>query len=179
MSWLDEYQPLTGVRLNMIANQNGQFVGPNGSSRDISNVVDRELILRLRAISDVYVTGGNTFRNERYRVPRNGNLAVITNRASEFPPEVIALGPYSNELAAHALTELKHHDFKKILLEVGPKLAQQFLRANLIDEFCLTVPGGTSEEATEIAKGLGCQLNLMEVTKIDETLFTRWRRGND
>ena len=179
MSWLDEYQPLTGVRLNMVANREGQFVGPNGSSREISNLLDRELILRLRALSDVYVTGGNTFRNERYRVPQNGVLAVISNKTSALPGGVIALGPYSLEPAEQAITDLKNQDFQRILLEVGPELAKQFLRADLVDEFCLTVPGGTSEDATEITKGLGSQLKLMDFNTIEETLFTRWRRGND
>lgn len=179
MSWLEEYQPLSGVRLNMIANREGHFIGPNGSSREISNLVDRELILRLRALSDVYVTGGKTFRNERYKVPKNGTLAVITSKPSDLPSEVIVLGPYSDQPAARALSNLQNLDFQKILLEVGPKLAKQFLQADLIDEFCLTVPNGTAEDASEIATGLGSQLKLMEMITIEETLFTRWRRGND
>jgi riboflavin biosynthesis pyrimidine reductase len=173
MTWLNEYQQLDGVRLNMIATPDGKFVGSNGSSRDISNSLDRALILRLRELSDVYVTGGKTYRTEGYRTPKQGKLAVITTQPSSLPNGVLALG------AETAIESLQSLGFRRILLEVGPSLAAKYLNSDLIDEFCLTIPNGLAADAYKTAASLGSNLNLVSETTIEGTLFTRWRRGND
>lgn len=173
MSWLSEYIPLDGVRLNMIATPKGEFVGVTGSSRDISNSLDRELIIHLRDLSDIYVTGGNTFRNEKYRIPTKGRLAVITRKPTLLPEGVLKL-----ELGS-ALRTLDSLGFKNILLEVGPELARHFLGRNLVDEFCLTIPNGTIDDAFGVIEKLGGHLGLIKKTYVQNTLFTQWRRGNE
>ncbi len=173
MTWLDSYQPFDGVRLNMIATPNGQFVGQAGSSREISNPLDRSLIIKLRELSDVYVTGGNTFRSEGYKKPNHGTLAVITQKPSQLPDGVMALDLDT------ALEKLRSLGYRRILLEVGPHLAAKFLSENLVDEFCLTVPKGRQVDARGILDSFGANLVLESESKIEDTLFTRWRRGND
>lgn len=173
MSWLNEYIPLDGVRLNMVATQSGDFVGKNGSSRDISNASDRELIVLLRALSDIYVTGGNTFRSEGYKVPTTGRLAVITRTPLLLPDGVVDLDLDS------ALSTLSAKGFSRILLEVGPQLANYFLSRNLVDEFCLTIPGGSVDDAYRVVEKLGGHLTLAKQARIENTLFTQWRRGNE
>ena len=172
MNWLDEYQPMDGVRLNMISTPEGEFVGATGSSRDISNSLDRSLIIRLRQLSDVFVTGGNTYRIEKYRKPSISKLAVISSSQMILPDGVIRL-----ELE-NALDKLNSTGFRRILLEVGPSLAKYFLEKNLVDEFCLTIPNGSEPDAAKVCKSLGASLVLASTVKIDDTLFTRWRRGN-
>lgn len=179
MSWIQEYQPLIGVRLNMVATPSGEFFGPKGSSREISNELDRSLIIKLRRLSDVYVTGGNTFRSEGYKAPTSRALAVITRHPDNLPEGVIGISSNSSNLAADALKQLKELGFERVLLEVGPSLAVEFFKENAIDEFCLTLVGGTSADAASVAKSLGCQLQLESEVTIEGTLFTRWRRGND
>jgi riboflavin biosynthesis pyrimidine reductase len=173
MTWLDEYQQLDGVRLNMIATPDGKFVGSNGSSRDISNSLDRALILRLRELSDVYVTGGKTYRTEGYRIPKLRKLAVITTQPSSLPNGVLAFG------AETAIDGLKSLGYRYILLEVGPSLAARYLTSDLVDEFCLTIPNGLEADARKTVESLGSNLDLVSETTIEGTLFTRWRRGND
>lgn len=179
MTWLEEYRPLNGVRLNMVANKQGDFVGPNGSSREISNSLDRELLLRLRQLSDIFVTGGNTFRTEGYKVPSKRMLAVISSKPDDLPKGVLAITPESSNLAQNSIGQLRRLGFERILLEVGPSLAELFLKSDCVDEFCLTIPGGTREDSLRVLSSLGSKLELIHQTRIDETLFTRWRRGNE
>lgn len=179
MSWIQEYKPLIGVRLNMVATPSGQFFGPKGSSREISNELDRSLIIKLRDYCDVYVTGGNTFRSEGYKVPKSRALAVITRHPANLPDGVIGISSNSSNLAANSIKKLGELGFERVLLEVGPSLAAQFFKDDAIDEFCLTLVGGTTADAASVAKSLGCHLKLESAFNIEGTLFTRWRRGND
>jgi 5-amino-6-(5-phosphoribosylamino)uracil reductase len=58
------------VRANMVVSQDGQFVGPNDTSRDLTSPQDLSLLLLLRALSDVLLVGANTARQEKYRAPK-------------------------------------------------------------------------------------------------------------
>jgi 5-amino-6-(5-phosphoribosylamino)uracil reductase len=58
------------VRANMVVSQDGQFVGENKTSRDLTNKDDLSLLLLLRALSDVLLVGANTARQENYRAPK-------------------------------------------------------------------------------------------------------------
>jgi riboflavin biosynthesis pyrimidine reductase len=60
----------TWVRANMVISQDGHFVGPNNTSRDLTGPADLKLLLLLRALSDVVLVGANTARQENYRQPR-------------------------------------------------------------------------------------------------------------
>ena len=179
MSWLDTYLEIVGVRLNMVANGDLSFVGPDGSSRSISNSTDRELIVRLRSISDVYITGGNTARTEHYQTPAKGKLAVVS-RTKLGDPNQIWLNPPAKELLPiWTIVELRRLGYQRILLEVGPTLAKQFLEADCVDEFCLTITQGDLDSAKAAVSLLGAKLELAEHFEVDGTLFTKWRRGND
>jgi len=54
----------------MIISQDGHFVGPSDSSRDLTGESDLRLLLLLRALSDVVLIGANTARLENYRQPK-------------------------------------------------------------------------------------------------------------
>ena len=58
------------LRANMVVSSDRKFVGETGSSRDLTNSRDLELLLLLRAISDVVLVGANTARRESYRQPK-------------------------------------------------------------------------------------------------------------
>ncbi len=79
-AWLDaEYAaeaPL--VRLNMVTTLTGAAVGPDGTSDSISNRVDRAILAAIRRASDAIVVGAQTVRAERYRLPDDRVLAVVT-----------------------------------------------------------------------------------------------------
>jgi len=68
------------VRANMVVSQDGQFVGPNDTSRDLTNSQDLSLLLLLRALSDVLLVGANTARQENYRAPKKRDAFAFLNR---------------------------------------------------------------------------------------------------
>ena len=179
MSWLANYQPLDGVRLNMVVGANGELTDETGSSRGLSNQTDRELIGYLRSISDIYVTGGNTARSENYRTPSNGTFAVITRDSIGLPGNLFITPPIGEPVTASALKQLRFEGFTRILLEVGPSLASQFLVDDLVDELCLTIPSGDVEVGEKLLSAFGSTLTLTKTFSEAGTLFTIWRRGND
>ena len=68
------------VRANMIISQDGHFVGPSDSSRDLTGESDLKLLQLLRALSDVVLVGANTARNENYRQPKARDEFAFLNR---------------------------------------------------------------------------------------------------
>jgi riboflavin biosynthesis pyrimidine reductase len=73
------------VRANMIISQDGHFVGPSDSSRDLTSESDLKLLLLLRALSDVVLVGANTARMENYRQPKAREEFAFLNRK---PPRI-------------------------------------------------------------------------------------------
>ncbi|MEJ6493600.1 MAG: dihydrofolate reductase family protein [Actinomycetes bacterium] len=68
------------VRANMVVSKDGQFVGPNNTSRDLTSAQDLSLLLLLRALSDVLLVGANTARQENYRAPKKRAEFAFLNR---------------------------------------------------------------------------------------------------
>jgi riboflavin biosynthesis pyrimidine reductase len=68
------------VRANMVVSKDGQFVGPNDTSRDLTSAQDLSLLLLLRALSDVLLVGANTARQENYRAPKKRAEFAFLNR---------------------------------------------------------------------------------------------------
>lgn len=64
----------------MVVSQDGQFVGPNDTSRDLTSPQDLSLLLLLRALSDVLLVGANTARRENYRAPKKRAEFAFLNR---------------------------------------------------------------------------------------------------
>jgi len=73
------------VRANMVISQDGHFVGPSDSSRDLTGESDLKLLLLLRALSDVVLVGANTARMENYRQPKARQEFAFLNRK---PPRI-------------------------------------------------------------------------------------------
>jgi riboflavin biosynthesis pyrimidine reductase len=69
----------------MIVSQDGHFVGPGDSSRDLTGESDLKLLLLLRALSDVLLVGANTARMENYRQPKAREDFAFLNRK---PPRI-------------------------------------------------------------------------------------------
>ena len=163
----------------MVVGPKAEFSDKTGSSRGISNDLDRLLIGKLRAVSDVAVTGGNTARIEQYKTPKNAKLAVITRSNAVYEGWIRLNPPNSSKLPEWVIETLNSMGFTAILLEVGPSLARQFLAHNLVDEFCLTIPSGDLDVANRVMNDLDAKLLLAESQTVANTLFTIWRRGND
>lgn len=178
MLQLDGYEKFDGIRLNMVATTDGSFVDSSGSSRGISNSEDRDLLIHLRGLSDLLITGGKTARTERYFKPKALDLAIITRKQGDAPEGAITYTPESEQNATQEIVNHFYHlGYKRILLETGPSLSKEFLRTNLVDEFCLTVPNGKLGDCEKILQTLGAKMHLASSFESNGTLFTRWRRG--
>ncbi len=170
---LELYSPAPGVRVNLVQSIGGVFVDDSGSSRGISNDLDRELLLYLRTLSDVVVTDGETARREKYRVPRVCDLAVITREGYE--PEPRESGhkylQFPGLSPAQVVSELQKLGYSRILLEVGPNLVRELIQANLVDQLCLTNTNGSVPELRELgAAGWRSDFELLE----GDTRFSAW-----
>ena len=175
------------VRANMIISQDGHFVGPSDSSRDLANEADLKLLLLLRALSDAVLVGANTARVESYRQPKQrpefeflnrpaprlvivsasldfdltSNLfhggayrTLVVNAGDNVPSQelldsadVVSV-KNDQDFATTLITTLKTLDLPKVTCEGGPSLLAQLLKAQVVDEYDLTVSpvivGGTA-----------------------------------
>ena len=110
------------VRANMIVSQDGHFVGPSDSSRDLTSESDLKLLLLLRAISDVVLVGANTARMENYRQPKAREEFAFLNRN---PPRIAVV---SSSLDFDLTAPLFHGGQEKtIVLNVGNKTSSEEL----------------------------------------------------
>lgn len=168
---LENYLPLEGVRANLVQGANGVTADENGSSRGISNALDRELLLHLRSLSDCLVTDGETARIENYRVPNVCDLAIITRRG--FVPKAGTSDRNFININAElpeAISQLRASGYSRLLLETGPKLLE--VSWQNIDELCLT---NTAESQPDLA-ALGISSARMFARQVEgDSTFTVWR----
>ena len=100
----------------MIISQDGHFVGPSDSSRDLTGESDLNLLLLLRALSDVVLVGANTARMENYRQPKAREEFAFLNRK---PPRLAVV---SSSLEFDLNAALFHGGLEKtIVINVGDK----------------------------------------------------------
>lgn len=155
---------LIGVRVNLVVDSNGSFIGIDGSSRSLSNELDKQRLIELRKLSDVVITDAATARAEEYRpskwVPievwsKSGNFAGVNQELA-----LLHVGEISNEFA--------RLERKAVLLETGPTLTRVIAALGLIDELALTVTGkNNSEMALQTALGALNRLGLGNLSLID------------
>ena len=107
-------------------------------------------------------------------MPSHCSLAVISNCFEIDDERYIRLPE-----PATAIETLRATGFERILLETGPTLSKFFLESNQVDEFCLTVAGGDATTAAKTIASFNAELELVDAEKVDDALFTRWRRGNE
>lgn len=79
-SWLiaKEYGICNGWRVNFAIDESGNSFGDTGISSDVSSDLDRLLLGKLRSLSDVIVTSGQTARAEKYRSSKHAPIAIFT-----------------------------------------------------------------------------------------------------
>jgi riboflavin biosynthesis pyrimidine reductase len=80
------------LRAMMVMTLDGAVIGPDGRSRSISSVGDRDVLSAVRRFSDVVLIGAGTFRAERYG-PMRARAADAATRADLglAPAPVVAI----------------------------------------------------------------------------------------
>lgn len=144
-SLLDAYGRLPGVRLNMIVNESLQFSGADGSSRSISNGIDRELLIRLRQLSDLVITDVATAKLEDYKQSKFVAIEVWSESGDFRGLDQLQQDPSKRPLIFNKIENLAQAirdrllGNQAVLLETGPTLTKKLASLDLIDEVCLTV----------------------------------------
>ena len=146
------------VRANMIISQDGHFVGPSDSSRDLTNESDLKLLLLLRALSDVVLVGATTARIEQYRQPKARPEFAFLDRT---PPRLaIVSASLDFNLAAPMFAGGKE---KSIILNVGTNRASEELM-EIADVINLDLGDDSPVEfATKVTQALA-DLGLSKIT---------------
>ena len=180
---LDLYSRAPGVRLIMAANANVETVGPSGSSNDVSNPLDRELLVHLRRISDIVITDAATAAAEKYR-PSNLVDIEVWSKTGNFRGLTASRG-VRTKFTLETVPDIKERlkllraSHESILIETGMSLSKQLAQANEIDAASLTITGATSETmATMSLERFQSVLSLEHLrvegfSWINDTLFAR------
>jgi len=157
------YGKWEGICSNHIVNADGEFYGPDGSSRSISTTQDRELLIRLRALADLVVVDARTARSEKYKMPSSGAALAIFSATGNFEG-IPALGqPSSNcflfgpdislETAGHNFEAIRspgnpllglaawasQRGLPAVLLEAGPTLSRTAFGNRLVTHSAVTI----------------------------------------
>ncbi|CAN5563412.1 pyrimidine reductase family protein [soil metagenome] len=191
------------IGLCMIASLDGSTVvgGPaEGSSRELSDPCDQQLLLTLRSLADVILVGANTVRREGYGPPKTPGLKVaVVSRTAKFdfdlplwtsgrvvlllpedaadvPVPSIRAGRGDLDLAA-AVAQL---DADFVQAEGGASVNGLLTAADLIDELNLSlspqIVGGDGQRVTMNAPPVSHHMKLAHVLEHDGFLFTRYVR---
>jgi hypothetical protein len=114
-----------------VTNENGAYVGADGSSESLSNQVDLQLLISLRSKTKVIVTTGATARAENYKSSRFAPIAFLTRNASSLAEIPAFKNPGANgnlifssdgdeELFTKFDSDLRSMGLGRILFEGGP-----------------------------------------------------------
>ena len=133
------------VSANLILGSDGS-TALAGSSRALTDTVDRERFHKIRSGADAILIGGNTARTEPYG--KTPVPLLIVSKRSEIP-ELVRANPLASvwNLSPMAALQKALADFgQNILIESGPKLLLELLRERAVDELFITISPKTGGE---------------------------------
>lgn len=183
MTMLDDYAWPEGawVRANMVSTVDGAAQGADGLSGSINTEADHEVFQHLRRTADVIVVGAGTARAEGY-----GPVAtpmVVVSRHGVMPEKLrgadhvhLMRGGDADALRA-MIARLHQNGWTKILVEGGPSLLGDLVRAGLVDELCATIaPRLVGGDHRRIIDGPDhdVDLELVGLVEKDGTLLLRY-----
>lgn len=189
----DRIPSWNGWLASIVLDSFGNHIGVDGTSKSISNSVDIQLLMALRAKSDVIVTTGKTARIEGYKASRFAPIAIVSQQQDpkEGIPafsqpgdfESIVLKSNGSELDFVELgLQLTSLGFKRFLFEGGPSTMKQLLRSNVESELVLSIVCEDSSKRlvprsiAETLLGLRPEFDLVDDFLVDQNRVTRWAR---
>lgn len=176
------------VRLNLVSDTQGRFWGPNGSSRDLSNEIDRMALINYRSQASVVVTDAATARRERYERSVHAPLLIIS-RTGDFSgiPAMAGLGrqgqPALSVTADAGSLDLRamaaNNGWSRVLLETGPTTSELLISSGEVDSLVLTVPSAESSPFEGACLPALAALGIEDAVPtwavlIDGTLLSEW-----
>ena len=172
---LARYAEVKGIFANLLLLDDGSYYGTDGSSRSISNEVDRTVLVHLRRKGRAVVVGGNTARNEGYRPSERFDTFVFTG-----DPDSLAAGlkplhfDDANDLQVQLVEMLERYG--QILIEAGPNLLRKLIATGEVNYLCLTVIGKPDCETVLLRSILDVNnAQLLSKETVDNTHLSVWR----
>ena len=199
-SLVDSYGSWVGVRSNHVVDSSGRFSGEDGSSRSISTVEDRELLLALRSRADLIVVDAATARLEQYRAPKSkASLAIFSssgdftgipavettekpiylfsgNNLPRYPskPNVVVV-PVKQSPFDGFLEWAKARALEAILLEAGPTLTAKAFEAGIVRQSAITRTGVSPlADPTLVANPFNSEARLVSLALAPGASFSLW-----
>lgn len=164
--------PSTGWLANLVVDESGAFWGRNGSSRDVSNHTDLQVLIGLRQGADGLLVSAKTAKAEQYSASKHAPIAILGRKgdfahipAAQEPNTklpVILLTPIRRWLKARIrfqkpnvrvvpllslsaqflATTISALGWSKVLVEAGPQLTGHLVRVGLVKQIQIAVTGG-------------------------------------
>ena len=164
------------ITASLVSDQHGNTVSTEGSSAGLGNSTDLALLVALRRQSQVILTSGKTFRNDRYKFPKHADLAVLTNQAvGTLAPEGQKL-IVSNLGYQKTLTDLILSGYNRVHVEYGITGIRALVESNALDALLLSSrdkPG-----ILALAKDLKVEPVLLELEDLYVGLVA-WQPGSN
>jgi riboflavin biosynthesis pyrimidine reductase len=136
-----------GIVANFVVSSDGKWQDQTGSSRGISNDLDRELLVHLRHNYRALLVGGNTARHERYRPNNRFETFVVTSPESITPDGLTRVEPSDDADLATRLREIARAN-GGLLVEAGPRLLAKLFELGLISKIYLSIVGESANTAS-------------------------------
>lgn len=181
----------------------GNFSDASGSSRGISTVSDKELLLALRKHADAVIVDAATARKERYRALSNKLLIILSKSgdfrdipaahtgtevilasASEIVTDSQVSGRHSSHLlpAGNPFLELRPWlsglGIQKAVLETGVTMSKLAFAASAVDRAALTITKHVASSGSmELRHPLWPDSELVSLAEDDSATFSLWQSG--
>lgn len=163
------------VVANFIATGHGAYQDEHGSSRGISNEIDRQVLVHLRSRANAILVGGETARVENYKPDGRFETFVVSKRDTELNDGLQRFKADSDAELERSIESVRvRHG--GLLVEAGPTLVTKLAALGLIDILCLTVVDPIGEPSNILKSLFGVQdAQLLSTQRIENTLLTVWK----
>lgn len=161
---LDSFVSGASISASLVVSDQGLFSGEHGTSKTLSDPVDKLWLSALRRHSQIVLTSGKTFRVEQYRMPKTADLAVLTtkeldtSRLEPRPEQSLHLLKSSASFEG-SITDLQAVGYTRIHVEFGPTGIKALLASEL--RFTLFLSGPSFEALELAAKNLGAKASQL------------------
>ena len=178
------------VRANLVASGSGETVGASGTSSDLTNREDRELLRLIRQDCDALIVGASSIRAEGWHLPPRGHTHVLS-RGSALPwdscPDASRVTEWQGQegetlpmLLSRVVAHLAAAGSTSILCEGGVATVRALAEVNRLDELCLTVTGTPRADVDRAMQAVlpnatGWSLANLREADDGSTIFSIWR----
>jgi len=164
------------ITASLVSDVAGNTVSSEGSSTGLGNETDLSLLVAMRRKSQVILTSGKTYRSDRYKFPKNADLAVLTNQDMDISiPDGQQL-ILSNLGYQQALSDLVVRGYKRVHVEYGITGIRALLESKSLDALLL------SSRAESGVLALGRELEVEPILLQLEDLYVglvAWQPGSN